>query len=162
VLPSLGIGCLSGREAEGRAGAAVGEKEVTKLLQPADKSLEKLAMEAAEFQVSAPTAHAPHAVTDERGRRFCRHANAMSAVVGASSRGLPSCCSLTGADCLQGAACLCVDWQSSLRRAPHLRLQLAFSGLRERWLSRAVPAVSGVLLAADPALVVCRWRWMCL
>lgn len=52
MLPSLGIASLSGREAEGRTGGAVGEKEVNKLLAPADKALEKLATEAAEFQVA--------------------------------------------------------------------------------------------------------------
>jgi hypothetical protein len=141
VLPSLGIGFLSGREAEGRAGAAVGEKEVNKLLQPADKSLEKLAMEAAEFQVSTPTAQAPHAGTNAGGRRLCLHADAMFAVLGASSRALPSCGSLAGADWLWGACCLCVVWHPSLTRAPHLRLQLAFSCVRDGCLGLFLPSL---------------------
>jgi protein transport protein SEC24 len=51
VLPSVGIGALSAREAEGRANISAGEKEVHKLLQPADKTLKTMAIEFAEFQV---------------------------------------------------------------------------------------------------------------
>ncbi|GLJ22020.1 hypothetical protein SUGI_0412500 [Cryptomeria japonica] len=51
VLPSVGIGALSAREAEGRANTIAGEKEVHKLLQPADKTLKTMAIEFAEFQV---------------------------------------------------------------------------------------------------------------
>ncbi|KAG9454824.1 hypothetical protein H6P81_007728 [Aristolochia fimbriata] len=51
VLPSVGIGALSSREAEGRANVSAGEKEVHKLLQPADKTLKTMAVELAEYQV---------------------------------------------------------------------------------------------------------------
>ncbi|TKY50764.1 transport protein Sec24 [Spatholobus suberectus] len=51
VLPSIGIGNLSGREAEGRTNISAGEKEAHKLLQPADKAFKELAVEFAEFQV---------------------------------------------------------------------------------------------------------------
>lgn len=51
VLPSIGTGALSAREAEGRTNTSAGEKEATKLLQPADKTLEAIAMELAEYQV---------------------------------------------------------------------------------------------------------------
>ncbi|KAJ9180138.1 hypothetical protein P3X46_008420 [Hevea brasiliensis] len=51
VLPSVGIGALSAREAEGRSNISAGEKEAHKLLQPADKTLKELAIEFAEFQV---------------------------------------------------------------------------------------------------------------
>lgn len=51
VLPSIGVGALSAREAEGRANISAGEKEVHKLLQPADKTLKTMAIEFAEFQV---------------------------------------------------------------------------------------------------------------
>ncbi|XP_004298636.1 PREDICTED: protein transport protein Sec24-like At4g32640 isoform X1 [Fragaria vesca subsp. vesca] len=51
VLPSIGTGALSAREAEGRINTSVGEKEAHKLLQPADKTLESMAMELAEYQV---------------------------------------------------------------------------------------------------------------
>lgn len=51
VLPSVGIAALSAREAEGRANVSAGEKEVHKLLQPADKTLKTMAIEFAEFQV---------------------------------------------------------------------------------------------------------------
>ncbi|XP_068661634.1 protein transport protein SEC24 C-like [Aristolochia californica] len=51
VLPSVGIGALSSREAEGRANISAGEKEVHKLLQPADKTLKTMAVELAEYQV---------------------------------------------------------------------------------------------------------------
>uniref|UniRef100_A0A0C9S8H8 TSA: Wollemia nobilis Ref_Wollemi_Transcript_11181_4406 transcribed RNA sequence n=1 Tax=Wollemia nobilis TaxID=56998 RepID=A0A0C9S8H8_9CONI len=51
VLPSVGIGALSAREAEGRANTSAGEKEAHKLLQPADKTLKTMAMEFAEMQV---------------------------------------------------------------------------------------------------------------
>ncbi|XP_048440909.1 protein transport protein Sec24-like At4g32640 [Pyrus x bretschneideri] len=51
VLPSIGIGALSAREAEGRTNSSAGEKEVHKLLQPADKILETMATELAEYQV---------------------------------------------------------------------------------------------------------------
>ncbi|XP_074319619.1 protein transport protein SEC24 B-like [Silene latifolia] len=52
VLPSAGIGALSAREAEGRANVSTGDKEVHKLLQPADKTLREMAIELAEYQVS--------------------------------------------------------------------------------------------------------------
>ncbi|KAI8019493.1 Protein transport protein Sec24-like [Camellia lanceoleosa] len=51
VLPSVGIGALSAREAEGRTNISAGEKEAHKLLQPADKILKTLAVELAEYQV---------------------------------------------------------------------------------------------------------------
>ncbi|XP_011628219.1 protein transport protein Sec24-like At4g32640 [Amborella trichopoda] len=51
VLPSLGIGALSAREAEGRANVLVSEKEAHKLLQPADKTFKTMAIEFAEHQV---------------------------------------------------------------------------------------------------------------
>ncbi|KAL3504260.1 hypothetical protein ACH5RR_034101 [Cinchona calisaya] len=52
VLPSVGIGALSAREAEGRANVSAGEKEAHKLLQPVDKTLKTMAIEFAEYQVS--------------------------------------------------------------------------------------------------------------
>ncbi|XP_077250435.1 protein transport protein SEC24 C-like [Tasmannia lanceolata] len=51
VLPSVGIGALSAREAEGRTNVSAGEKEIHKLLQPADKTLKTMAIELAEYQV---------------------------------------------------------------------------------------------------------------
>ncbi|XP_050221483.1 protein transport protein SEC24 C-like [Mercurialis annua] len=51
VLPSVGIGALSAREAEGRSNISAGEKEAPKLLQPADKTLKEMAIEFAEAQV---------------------------------------------------------------------------------------------------------------
>ncbi|XP_043719729.1 protein transport protein Sec24-like At4g32640 isoform X2 [Telopea speciosissima] len=51
VLPSIGIGALSAREAEGRVNVSAGEKEAHKLLQPADKILKTMAIEFAEYQV---------------------------------------------------------------------------------------------------------------
>ncbi|KAL5768300.1 hypothetical protein ACOSQ2_015083 [Xanthoceras sorbifolium] len=51
VLPSVGIGALSAREAEGRSNISAGEKEAHKLLQPADKTLKSMAIEFAEYQV---------------------------------------------------------------------------------------------------------------
>ncbi|CAM8891355.1 unnamed protein product [Rhodiola kirilowii] len=51
VLPSVGIGALSAREAEGRSNSSAGEKEAHKLLQPADKTLKTMAIEFAEYQV---------------------------------------------------------------------------------------------------------------
>ncbi|KAL5070735.1 hypothetical protein RYX36_021622 [Vicia faba] len=51
VLPSIGIGALSAREAEGRTNISAGEKEAHKLLQPSDKTLKDLAVELAEYQV---------------------------------------------------------------------------------------------------------------
>ncbi|KAK0600581.1 hypothetical protein LWI29_016299 [Acer saccharum] len=51
VLPSVGIGALSAREAEGRSNTSAGEKEAHKLLQPADKTLKSMAIEFAEYQV---------------------------------------------------------------------------------------------------------------
>ncbi|KAG7559637.1 Sec23/Sec24 helical domain superfamily [Arabidopsis thaliana x Arabidopsis arenosa] len=51
VLPSVGIGALSSREADGRANASASEKEAHKLLQPADKTLRTMAIEFAEYQV---------------------------------------------------------------------------------------------------------------
>ncbi|KAL9317068.1 hypothetical protein ACSQ67_013585 [Phaseolus vulgaris] len=51
VLPSIGIGALSAREAEGRTNISSGEKEAHKLLQPADKAFKELAVEFAEYQV---------------------------------------------------------------------------------------------------------------
>ncbi|KAG5522496.1 hypothetical protein RHGRI_034613 [Rhododendron griersonianum] len=51
VLPSVGIGALSAREAEGRTNISAGEKEAHKLLQPADKILKAMAVELAEYQV---------------------------------------------------------------------------------------------------------------
>ncbi|XP_073159429.1 protein transport protein SEC24 C-like isoform X1 [Henckelia pumila] len=52
VLPSIGMGSLATREAEGRTNVSAGEKEPHKLLQPADKSLKTMAIEFAEYQVS--------------------------------------------------------------------------------------------------------------
>lgn len=51
VLPSVGLGALSAREAEGRTNISAGEKEAHKLLQPADKTLKSMAIEFAEYQV---------------------------------------------------------------------------------------------------------------
>nr|XP_010929766.2 protein transport protein Sec24-like At4g32640 [Elaeis guineensis] len=51
VLPSVGIGSLSSREAEGRTNISSGDKEAHKLLQPADKTLKTMAIEFAEYQV---------------------------------------------------------------------------------------------------------------
>ncbi|CAK9158623.1 unnamed protein product [Ilex paraguariensis] len=51
VLPSVGIGALSAREAEGRANISAGDKEAHKLLQPVDKTLKTMAIEFAEYQV---------------------------------------------------------------------------------------------------------------
>ncbi|KAL2492176.1 Protein transport protein Sec24-like [Abeliophyllum distichum] len=51
VLPSIGIGSLSAREAEGRSNKSAGEKEAQKLLQAADKTLKTMAIEFAEYQV---------------------------------------------------------------------------------------------------------------
>ncbi|XP_015887569.3 protein transport protein SEC24 C [Ziziphus jujuba] len=51
VLPSIGIGALSAREAEGRANISSGDKEAHKLLQPVDKTLKTMAIEFAEYQV---------------------------------------------------------------------------------------------------------------
>jgi protein transport protein SEC24 len=51
VLPSVGIGSLSLREAEGRTNVSSADKEPHKLLQPADKTLKTMAMEFAEYQV---------------------------------------------------------------------------------------------------------------
>ncbi|KAK1280737.1 Protein transport protein Sec24-like [Acorus gramineus] len=51
VLPSVGIGALSAREAEGRTNISASEKEAHKLLKPADKTLTTMAMEFAEHQV---------------------------------------------------------------------------------------------------------------
>ncbi|KAK4761134.1 hypothetical protein SAY87_006027 [Trapa incisa] len=51
VLPSVGIGALSARDAEGRTNISAGEKETHKLLQPADKTLKTMAIEFAEYQV---------------------------------------------------------------------------------------------------------------
>ncbi|KAM7475291.1 hypothetical protein LguiB_022534 [Lonicera macranthoides] len=51
VLPSIGIGALSAREAEGRTNISAAEKEAHKLLQPADKTLKTMAIEFAEYQV---------------------------------------------------------------------------------------------------------------
>ncbi|CAH8307444.1 unnamed protein product [Eruca vesicaria subsp. sativa] len=51
VLPSIGIGALSSREADGRANSSADEKEANKLLQPADKTLRTMAIEFAEYQV---------------------------------------------------------------------------------------------------------------
>ncbi|XP_014661179.1 LOW QUALITY PROTEIN: protein transport protein Sec24-like At4g32640 [Setaria italica] len=52
VLPSLGVGSLSAREAEGRANVTTGDKEAHKLLQPVDNTLKTMALEFAEYQVS--------------------------------------------------------------------------------------------------------------
>ncbi|KAI3694411.1 hypothetical protein L1987_77376 [Smallanthus sonchifolius] len=52
VLPSVGIGALSAREAEGRTNISAGEKEPHKLLQPVDKTYKTMAIEFAEYQVS--------------------------------------------------------------------------------------------------------------
>ncbi|KAG6775195.1 hypothetical protein POTOM_018634 [Populus tomentosa] len=51
ILPSVGVGALSAREAEGRSNISTGEKEAHKLLQPADKTLKEMAIEFAEYQV---------------------------------------------------------------------------------------------------------------
>lgn len=51
MLPSVGIGSLSSREAEGRTNITAGEKEAHKLLQPADKTFKTMAIEFAEYQV---------------------------------------------------------------------------------------------------------------
>lgn len=51
ALPSIGIGALSAREAEGRANISSGDKEAHKLLQPADKTFREMALELAEYQV---------------------------------------------------------------------------------------------------------------
>ncbi|KAG1331481.1 Protein transport protein Sec24-like [Cocos nucifera] len=51
VLPSVGIGSLYSREAEGRTNVSSGDKEAHKLLQPADKTLKTMAIEFAEYQV---------------------------------------------------------------------------------------------------------------
>ncbi|CAL4899623.1 unnamed protein product [Urochloa decumbens] len=51
VLPSVGIGSLSAREAEGRSNISSGDKEAHKLLQPVDKTLKTMALEFAEYQV---------------------------------------------------------------------------------------------------------------
>ncbi|CAN6333808.1 unnamed protein product [Urochloa humidicola] len=51
VLPSIGIGSLSAREAEGRSNISTGDKEAHKLLQPVDKTLKTMALEFAEYQV---------------------------------------------------------------------------------------------------------------
>ncbi|VVA14675.1 PREDICTED: transport [Prunus dulcis] len=51
VMPSIGTGALSAREAEGRTNTSAGEKEVHKLLQPAEKILKTMAVEVAEYQV---------------------------------------------------------------------------------------------------------------
>ncbi|KAJ4810599.1 Protein transport protein sec24 [Rhynchospora pubera] len=51
VLPSVGIGSLSSREAEGRINISNADKEPHKLLQPADKTLKTMAVEFAEYQV---------------------------------------------------------------------------------------------------------------
>ncbi|KAI3856414.1 hypothetical protein MKW92_012316 [Papaver armeniacum] len=51
VLPSVGFGALSAREADGRSNSSSGEKETHKLLQPADKTLKTMAIEFAEYQV---------------------------------------------------------------------------------------------------------------
>ncbi|XP_021281643.1 protein transport protein Sec24-like At4g32640 [Herrania umbratica] len=51
VLPSVGMVTLSARDAEGRNNTSAGEKEVHKLLQPADKTLKTMANEFAECQV---------------------------------------------------------------------------------------------------------------
>ncbi|XP_043719097.1 protein transport protein Sec24-like At4g32640 isoform X2 [Telopea speciosissima] len=51
VLPSVGIGALFAREAEGRTNISAGEKEAHKMLQPADKNLKTMAIEFAEYQV---------------------------------------------------------------------------------------------------------------
>ncbi|WOL14443.1 protein transport protein Sec24-like [Canna indica] len=50
VLPSVGVGALSSREAEGRTNVSASEKEVHKLFQPADKTLKTMAIEFAEYQ----------------------------------------------------------------------------------------------------------------
>ncbi|XP_042480943.1 protein transport protein Sec24-like At4g32640 [Macadamia integrifolia] len=51
VLPSVGIGALFAREAEGRTNISAGEKEAHKMLQPADKTLKTMAIEFSEYQV---------------------------------------------------------------------------------------------------------------
>lgn len=51
VLPSVGMGALSAREAEGRTNISAGEKEAHKLLQPVDQTLKTMAIEFAEYQV---------------------------------------------------------------------------------------------------------------
>ncbi|CAK9882645.1 unnamed protein product [Sphagnum jensenii] len=49
VLPSVGLGALTAREAEGKTG----DKEAQKLIQPADKTLKTMAIEFSESQVCA-------------------------------------------------------------------------------------------------------------
>jgi len=51
VLPSVGTGSLSAREAEVRSNISTGDKEALKLLQPVDKTLKTMALEFAEYQV---------------------------------------------------------------------------------------------------------------
>ncbi|XP_073136765.1 protein transport protein SEC24 B-like isoform X2 [Henckelia pumila] len=51
VLPSIGIGSLASREAEGGTCVVAGEKEAHKLLQPMDKIMKTMAIEFAEHQV---------------------------------------------------------------------------------------------------------------
>ncbi|KAL5707852.1 Protein transport protein Sec24B [Ranunculus cassubicifolius] len=51
VLPSIGFGALSARGDDEKTNYSAGEKEVQKLLQPADKALKTMALELAEFQV---------------------------------------------------------------------------------------------------------------
>ncbi|XP_062203524.1 protein transport protein SEC24 B-like [Phragmites australis] len=51
VLPSVGIGSLSAREADGRSNISTADKEAHKLLQPVDKTLKTMALEFAEYQV---------------------------------------------------------------------------------------------------------------
>ncbi|XP_047956910.1 protein transport protein Sec24-like At4g32640 [Salvia hispanica] len=51
ILPSIGIGSLFARDAEGKSNTSAGEKEPHKLLQPMDKTLQNMATEFAEFQV---------------------------------------------------------------------------------------------------------------
>ncbi|WCJ18657.1 Sec23/Sec24 protein transport family protein [Euphorbia peplus] len=64
VLPSIGIGALSAREAEGRSNISAGEKEAHKLLQPADKTLKELAIEFAEYQVCVDVFITTHGYVD--------------------------------------------------------------------------------------------------
>ncbi|KMZ62821.1 Protein transport protein Sec24-like [Zostera marina] len=51
VLPSVGIGSFSSREAEGKTNVSSGEKEADKLLQPVDKTLKTMAIDFAEWQI---------------------------------------------------------------------------------------------------------------
>ncbi|KAL5204376.1 hypothetical protein ABZP36_009247 [Zizania latifolia] len=51
VLPSVGVGSLSARDAEGRTNISTSDKEPHKLLQPVDKTLKTMALEFAEYQV---------------------------------------------------------------------------------------------------------------